>query len=67
MAENENNGEWFDHQPRKVGTDISKDANPQLLVFRQVDRKAAAATMGNLEAWMSGINEMIAQLPIRVK
>jgi len=45
------------------GGSISRDANPQLLIFRQIDRKATVGTMGQLEAWQSGINELIAQLP----
>ena len=45
------------------GSSISRDANPQLLVFRQIDRKALAGTQGQIESWKSGINELIAQLP----
>ena len=52
---------------RKISTDVTRDASPQILLFKAIDRKAFAAANGDLEGWQSAINEIFAQLPLRVK
>lgn len=63
----EENKPWYEHEPRKIATDVNRDTSPQILLFKAIDRKAFAAANGNLEGWQSGMNEIYAQLPARVK
>lgn len=65
MSEDTPQAPW--HEVRKIATDVNKDTSPQILLFKAIDRKAFAAATGNLEGWESSINEVIAQLPSRVR